>query len=364
MFQWTKERFFHKDFPETWFAAARTATKEKTEGLQGFHGSYVLKIIEEASGIPDEVFPVLDGAHGTKETKEYMVGNPTRSEGTFFRAFHQDKDFFDRLHWSCLDSPIVPKRFIDRAERRFGKDSNYWRVRVLGDFPLSEGDTFIPIGLVEDAIKREILPQTDYPKVFGVDVARFGDDETAIAIRQGDRFYPVLVINKYDTMAVAGYVAHLANEHKPRVIFIDVIGIGAGVYDRLKELNYPVVAVNVSELPATKPLEYNRLRDELWGNMRSWLELRRGRLEDDEFGTLVGELSTPKYKFTSNGKIVIESKDEMRKRGVSSPNRADAVNMTFAQPMADYAPEHLLVGVGAEDERGDEWRPLDPEAGY
>lgn len=362
MFEWTKERVFHVDFPEEWFAAARTATKENPDALQGIHAKYVLRIIDEASGVCEPVFEVSDGAHGSIETKELMCGNPTRLEGTFFWSHTKLKDNYLTLGWSVLDSPIAPKNYAPRMERKYGKNSNIYRVRVLGQFPLADGDSYIPFGLVEDAKHREILPQKDQPIVLGVDVARFGDDETVIAIRQGDEFKPYHRLQGKNTMEVSGYVANLANSLTPRPsqISIDVIGIGAGVYDRLEEQGFPVVGVNVSEAPALDPDHYRRLRDELWGHARKWLEARRGKIWDNGDEDLLGQWTTPKYSFTSDGKLIMETKDDMKKRGFSSPNIADAHNLTFASPMSNYVkPEELP---GGEDEEG--YQPFDVEVGY
>ena len=360
-FQWTKEKFFHKAHPEEWFAVARTATKENPEALQGFHADYVFAVVDEASGVPESTFEVLEGAHGTVETKMLLCGNPTRREGTFFESHHKLQHLYKKLKWSCLDSPIVAERYVERIEKKYGKESNIYRVRVLGEFPLHSDDTFIPYELVEAALMRDIPPQDDYPLVFGVDVARYGDDSTVIARRRGDEFKQYDVLRNKSTMEVAGYVARCANKENPKHIFIDVIGIGAGVYDRLYELGYPVIPVNVAESPAINGQEYRRLRDELWGLMREWLEMRRGKLWDNEDNDLLGELTTPTFKILSDGKIAIEKKDDMKKRGLPSPNIADAHILTFAQPVAAYQQDD-------DEEELTEWRqgwvPLDAWAGY
>jgi len=365
LFEWTRERFFHKAHPGEWFAVARTASKDNPDALQGFHADYVLRIIDEASGVNDEIFDVQEGAHGRLETRELMVGNPTKLEGQFYRSHTKDRAFYQCLTWSCLDSPIVPPEYPARMEKKYGKDSNMYRVRVLGEFPLRDGDSFIPFDLVYDALTRDIPPQAEYKKVFGCDIARYGDDSTVIAIRHGDAFKPYHVLKNKSTMEVAGYIIRLAREEKPSAIFIDVIGLGAGVYDRIKEVNLSycdVIPVNVSEAPAFDNVNYKRLRDELWGNMRTWLEQRRGRLWDNEDNDLLGELTSPRYHVTSDGKIVIESKDDMRRRGIASPNIADAHIMTFAQPIA------YDVIVNGDDENEffsePEYAPFDEEVGY
>jgi len=364
MFQWTKERFFHKGEreKERWFAAARTANKDKPEGLQGFHADYVLKIIDESSGVDDAVHEVLDGAHGMYETKEFQAGNPTRNDGAFFDIFHKSKKLYRTFTWSCLDSPIAPRKFIEKIETRYGRDSQVWFIRVLGQHFLGEGDSFIPYHLAYEATYRDVPFDKQAPVVMAVDVARFGDDETAIAIRQGDHFLPLHVFSKKSTMETVGYVRVLAKHFHPAQIFVDVIGLGAGVYDRLEELGYPVTGVNVAEAPAQDRDQYVRLRDELWGSMRTWLETRRGKLSDNADLDLVAELTTPKFKLTSDGKIKVESKEDMKRRGKVSPNRADACLMTFAQPIWDYATkDDFFTDLYGEK---DGYRPVDPDSGY
>ncbi len=360
--EWSKEYMRHKSNPEEWFAAAVTASKDNPVALQGMHTDYVMKIIDEASGVPEAVFEVLEGAHGRFETKEAMFANPTALEGSFFESHHKMKKFYKRLQWSCLDSSIAPPGYAERMERKYGRESNIYRVRVLGLFPNAAGDSFIPYSLAAAALVREVAVQKGKPIVFGVDVARYGEDDSVLAIRQGDEFMPYHVLRNKSTMEVAGYVARQANVLKPEAIFVDVIGLGAGVFDRLEEQGYPVIGVNVAELPAIDSKKYKRLRDEVWGNMRDWLADMRGKIWDNEDQDLVGQLTSPKYHHTSDGKIVIETKDEMKKRGVSSPDIAEAHIMTFAQPIAEYTKEEDDFWDDIRGRTG--YQPIDAEAGY
>jgi phage terminase large subunit len=335
-FELQNETVFHKDYKKDWFAVARTAKRDNPDALQGFHADYVMRILEEASGIPDNIFEVLEGAHGMKESVEIRVGNPTKLTGEFYRSFNKEGRFFKKLTHSCINSPIVPKRYIDRMRNKYGETSNMYRVRVLGEFPSSESDSFIPFDFAYSALNRDIDSQAGKKKVLGCDIGR-GGDETVLMPRQGDEFYKWHTLRNRDTMQTVSYIAHLANQEKFDNIFIDVIGIGAGVYDRLREMGFPVIAVNVAEAPSMNLFQYNRLRDELWGMARDWLEARRGKIWDNsEDQDFIAQWTTPKYKILSNGKIQIESKDDMKKRGVSSPNIADAANLTFALPTADY----------------------------
>jgi len=361
MFIWQKEKFFHRDFPATWFAATRTATKDNPEGIQGFHAEYVLKIFDEASAVPEAIYDVLEGATGTQETKKYMPGNPTRLDGTFYKAFNDKNlsNFYFKISSSCIDSPIAPKDYAVKMAAKYGVDSNIYRIRVLGEFPKQDGDSFIPFDLVQSALVREgVTEDLSYPLVLGVDVARFGDDDTVILPRRGNRTYEYKILRHKNTMETVGEVARMANKLKANMIFVDVIGVGAGVYDRLNQLGYPVTPVNAAESPATQPELYRKQRDELWGKCRDWLETKCVRLWDNEKGDLAGELTTPKYSIP-NGKIVIESKDEMKKRGVASPNIADALNLTFALPSSEVGAIDIVGFDNVQSEQ-----PFDSEAGY
>jgi phage terminase large subunit len=373
---WKKETITNLMNPAGNYAAARTATKDNTDALQGFHGAYVLRVIEEASGVNDKACEVVEGATGTIETKTILVGNPTRRGGQFHRCFHDDKKFYNTGTRSCLDitHPLLVKearRFAERMAKKYGPESNIYRVRVLGDFPMAEDDAYIPYQWCEDAYNRSIFPTSGQPVVFGVDVARsLTRDRTVLAIRRGDEFLPYHVLRTDDTMRIVSMVASQYKIHKPRAIFVDVIGVGAGVYDRLKQLGYPAIPVNSAETKSMEnPERYERLRDELWGKMRDWLEIGRGKIWDNEDHDLIGELSTPRSKAMASGKIKVESKEEMRERlkrmggdeKHGSPDVADAHIMTFAQEIADYNTEDLT---NDESMSHNQFEMIDPKAGY
>lgn len=367
MFVWTKTAFTHKRHAN-WFAHARTATRDNPQSLAGIHAKYVYRIIDEASAVFDDNFDVIEGATGTLETKELLCSNPTSLSGTFFNAFNRNKESYHRMTWNSLYylqsvGGLVPDRVVERLRKKFGEDSNMWRVRVLGEFPTAEGDSYIPFDWVYRAIDREIASQKDCPIVFGVDPARYGADSTVIAVRRGDEFLPYHVLKNKSTMEVVGYVAHLANQIKPTVIFADSIGIGAGVSDRLEELGYPVMPINVAESPAIDGRKFKRLRDELWGTARNWFEIGKGKIWDNEDRDLLGELTSIKYKILSSGMIQIETKEELKKRGLASPNIADAHILTFAQPVNNYSKELENIAHYGEDKLEMAYA-LDSEAGY
>lgn len=334
-FDWSSGAFRLKSAPNEAFAVARTSRPEKPEALQGFHEENILFLIDEASGVPDNVFEVAEGALSTDGAYVVMAANPTRQSGYFFESHHKMRASWAALHWSGVDSPRVSREYIANMAKKYGTRSPIYRVRVLGEF-VGAVDGVIPLDLCEAARLRDVEQIRTAKPIWGVDVARFGDDSTALAKRRGNwQMEPVKEWWGKDTMQTVGLIKAewdaTPEKDRPSVINVDVIGIGAGVVDRLIELKLPAVGVNVAEAPAVNSNEerqFNRLRDELWWKGREWLEALDCRLcEDDE---LIAELTTPTFTILSNGLIKIEGKADLKARGVKSPNRADAWLNTFA----------------------------------
>lgn len=331
-FEWSAGAFRMKAAPNESFSVARTSRPEKPEALQGFHSDNILFLIDEASGVSDNVFEVAEGALSTDGAFVVMAANPTRQSGYFFDSHHKMRAAWAALHWSGEDSPRVSRQYIANMEKKYGRHSPVFKVRVLGEF-IGAVDGVISLELCEAARIREVEVNAAAPVVWGVDVARFGDDSSALAKRKGNhQLEPVREWYGKDTMQTVGIIKAEfdAAKVKPAAINVDVIGIGSGVVDRLKELGLPAVGVNVAESEsanASPEISFNRLRDELWWKGREWLEARDCKLCDDD--ETIGELTTPTYTILSNGRIQVERKEDMKKRGVKSPNRADAWLLTF-----------------------------------
>lgn len=341
------ERVFVKADPEGSFAVPRTARPEKPEALQGFHAETLAFFIEEASGIDDIIFETAGGALSSEDSWVFMFANPTRTSGYFYRSHHENRGTWRCYHVPCHHSSRVSPAYATQMASEYGETSNVYRVRVEGNFPLTEDDGVMSLGLVEAAIAREVIP-TDSSVVWGLDVARFGDDTTALAKRQGNVLLEkVMERRKLDLMQTVGWVVSEFSmaTPQPNTINVDVIGLGAGVVDRLRELGLPVRGVNVAEAPAVSDGRYMRLRDELWFKGREWFESRAVLIPKDE--GLISELVTPKYKLESSGKLKVESKDDMKKRGVKSPNKADAFLLTFAG--GDFASNRARTVVAQSD---------------
>ena len=331
--------------PEESFLSIRTSRSESPEALQGVHSDHVLLIADEASGVPEPVFQAAQGSMAGPYRQMLLISNPVRSSGMFFDTHHKLKDRWYTKKISYKDSPRVSDDFAEDIARQHGRDSNVFRIRCLGEFPTSDDDTVIPYEYVKSAQNRDIDTSHRQKRVWGLDVARFGDDKCALVERTQRDAKVLDVWGKKGTMETSGRVkarwddtpAHL----RPELILIDEIGLGAGVVDRLKELELPVRGINVAETASAEEKFVNS-RAELWWKGREWLEKKntvlplpvRGADEREDWSAqLAEELVIPKYEYLSSGKIKVESKSDMKKRGHKSPNIADAFILTFAQDL-------------------------------
>lgn len=324
--EWKSEKIERVQAPQEAFAVARTSRPENPEALQGFHSENILFLIDEASGVPEEVYQVAEGALSSHGAFVLMAGNPTRTQGYFYDTHHKMRGSWDTMHVDGEKVKRVSKQYVDDMLKKYGQESSIYKIRVKGEFAGSP-DGVIPLDLIEPATLRDIKPFG--PEIWGLDVARFGDDLSALCKRRGNSMtVPIKTWGGKDTMQTAGLLKleYDAATLKPETIFIDVIGLGAGVVDRAKELKLPVVGVNVAETPAVQD-QYMRLRDELWFRAREWFQGRNVHLFKDE--DLIGELTLPTFKVLSTGKKQVESKDDIKKRA-ASPDRADAFCLTFA----------------------------------
>lgn len=315
--------------PAESFCVARTASADRPEALQGLHSANMVFLIDEASGVPEAVFDAALGAMSTPGARTIMCSNPTRGSGYFFDSHNKNQHLWATMQVGIADSSRVDQKLLTDLAKSRGE--NQYLIRCLGEFPDVDDDTLIPRSLVASAIGRDV-DQLDYPIVWGLDVARKGDDRSALAIRQGNILRgSIKTWRNLDLMQLSGriideYEQTPLNE-RPQEIFIDVIGLGAGVYDRLREQGYPVKGVNVSERPSNHPERYTRLRDELWSKSKEWFEEMDCCIPDDP--ELIAELVAPRADFDSSGRLTVESKKSLKKRGYPSPDKADAFNLTM-----------------------------------
>lgn len=327
-----------KAAPTQSFAALRTASKDRSQNLAGFHSPNFLAVADEASAIDDSLFEVIGGTLTTEGSKLVLTGNPTQASGYFFRSHNQNRHMWWTRRISCLDVPRVSRAWIEEQKADYGEQSNVYRVRVLGDFPSGDDDGVIPLSLIEAAVGRDVAT-TDVAPIWGLDPARYGSDRSALVKRQGNTVEePAKTWQGKDGPELAGLLKRewidTDPELRPSAICVDVIGVGASAYDALKRDDLmqrngtSIVAVNVSE-SASLSERYERMRDELWFRAREWFQARDCKIANDQ--TLIGEMSTPKYKILPNGRYKVESKDDLKARGIRSPDVADSLILTFAQ---------------------------------
>jgi hypothetical protein len=328
LFDMTSEKIVLRAAPEASFLSARTSSADRPEALAGIHSEHVLLIVDEASAVPEPVYESAAGSMSGHSACTILIGNPTRNSGLFFQTHHALASEWRTYHVSCLDSPRVAADFVKQISDTYGPESNAYRVRVLGEFSLKEDDTLIPAELVDGAMGRDIALDEKEAYVYGLDVARFGNDRSVLCKRRGNVVTGFKTWQGLDLMQLTGAVVNEAEMDKPAEICVDSIGLGSGVADRLRELGYTVRDVNVSESPAFKNTKAAKLRDELWLNVKDWLGQRACKLPRDD--DLRQELVGPTYTFTSNGNLKVEGKQELKKRGMRSPDIADALCLTFA----------------------------------
>lgn len=332
------DRIELKSSPESTFISCRTSRQEQPEALAGVHSPSTLLLADESSGIPESVFEAASGSMSGIHATTVLTGNPTRNTGFFYDTHNRLKENWYTMHVSCIDSKRVSDDFVNDMKNRYGEDSPAYHVRVLGNFPPSESDTVIPVSLIDHAMKNDIKVHEDTVSIWALDVARQGNDSSVLCKRQGPVIHPLTVWNNLDLMQLTGAVKAeydaVSMSKKPVEIIVDSAGLGAGVLDRLRELGLPARGLNVAERSIQKET-YINLRAELWFKCKAWLEGMDVKIPHDD--RLWAELAAPRYHFTSSGKIQVESKEAMKKRGINSPDRADAVCLSLANEMTTMA---------------------------
>lgn len=327
MFKVTASEVAVVGYEQAWFAAARTSTVP--ENLQGFHAEHLMYVIDEASGVRPEVMEVVQGALTSKDTMLIMAGNPTQLKGMFYDAFHSKRGSYTCFHFSYLDSHNQEdaQKYRNEIAQKYGEESDIFRVRVLGEFPRGEPDAFISLELAESAMMRDV--NEEGPWAIGVDPARFGDDESVICYRRGRTVYPLLgyrningarlmeeILKVVQDVRKTGY-----NETIP--VRVDETGVGASVVDFLLEVsdrwNLEVIPLGFGWAGDKHHADLGTM---MWSEMKEALD--QISLPDDE--ELIGQLVSRKFRIQPlDGRIKLERKEEMKRRGKGSPDRADAL---------------------------------------
>lgn len=335
------------EFAANWYALG-IATRDGEggmESIQGFHADNILFILDEASGISHGVFEAIEGGlTGGGMVRNVLIGNPTRNSGEFADSFKSS--IYNKIRISAFDTPnlkegktvikgLVTKEWVEEMQEKYGEDSDVYRVRVLGEFPKDEADVLIALSQVEAAIDAErelVRDENGNDEFIGLDPARKGQDKAAFVYRKGNFAKVLETVDKSDTMILAGKAISYMNEYPDAILRIDIIGLGAGIFDRLREqpaYSGRVEGVNVAVPPVTlkAKAKYVNRRIEGWDLVKQWL--KSAVLEKHEGWY---QLAVPKYALKSNGQMILESKEDLGKRGVKSPDVADALALTFQKP--------------------------------
>ena len=359
---------------------------DSADQFQGFHSPNVFIVVDEAEGVGDEIYEAIESVMTSADPLLLLIGNPTTMTGAFRRAFYEERQIYRTITISALDSPnvqagrvLIPglttSRWIEERQQIWGEENPVYRARVLGEFPEQGQNTLLKLSDIEAAARKmgnvelemgnvelemgnvelemgnvelemgnvelemgnsaseiphsalQTLNSEDV--ILAVDVARFGDDRSVILRRRGDRVEDIRVLRQMDTMQLAGWVAAAIRECNPAQVYVDEIGVGAGVVDRLRELGHPVRGVNVAHKARQDGLFVNLRAEGYWTLRQRFMS---GSIHIPADNQLVGELAALRYGYDSQGRIKMESKDDIRKRGLPSPDKADALMLAFLAP--------------------------------
>lgn len=315
-----------------WGVEGRLWSAENPDAFAGVHNyDGVMVIFDEASGIDDSIWAVTSGffTENTPNRFWFAFSNPRRNSGYFYEAFHSKRDFWKTRNIDSRQVEGTDKQVYEQIIDEYGSDSSQAYVEVYGQFPSASDDQFIGSNVVDEAMQRERHKDNTAPIIIGVDPARFGSDSTVIAVRQGRDTLEIKRHKGDDTMETVGRIIEAIEEYQPALVNIDEGGLGAGVVDRLKEQRYKIRGVNFANR-AKNPMMYGNKRAEMWGDMKNWL--KDASIPNDRY--LKSDLISPLMKPDSKGAIFLESKKDMKARGLASPDAADAIALTFAFPVA------------------------------
>lgn len=339
----------HRDTPDSWYCAAQTCDETNSEAFAGQHAadSTSFYIFDEATGVPDAIWDVAEGGLTDGEPMWFAFGNPTRNVGRFAECFTKNRHRWGTRQIDSRTVQITNKATLQQWVDDNGEDSDFVRVRIRGVFPRASSAQFIARDVVDEAAKREVVPENFVGRncAVGVDVARFGYAQSVIRTRVGRdmRSIPAKRYRGLDTMQLAArvgeHVRYLRTLGLNPVLFVDGGGVGGGVIDRLRQLKHDVIEVQFGS-KANDPKRYFNRRAELWGTLRDWLAV--GCIEDSE--DLKTELTAPEYTYSPSDQIKLQPKEEMHLLGLVSPDDADACALTLAMPVPDHPPPRDEAG--------------------
>jgi hypothetical protein len=329
----------------------RKPADQDEHGFQGIHRRYVLVILDEACGVPDQLWTAVEAITTNADCRILAIGNPDDPSTEFgsvckpgsgwsvigISAF-DTPNFTDELVSEKLRPLLLDPEWVEDKKRRWGESSPRYLSKVLGEFPEVGDDTLISPALIEAAQQRNLNEDVNDPHL-AVDVARYGSDETVVMQRLGPVARALGTYSKQATTETTGKViAHTHDIGNLHDIRVDGVGVGGGVVDQLAEQGYPVIDMQAGA-SADDPVRYANARAEWFWGLRE--RFQDGDIDiDPDDDELAAQLGSLRYKHTSRGQMLIESKDDMKKRGLPSPDRADTLMLLFADVV--YVNEHLV----------------------
>jgi len=330
----TDKIYFKEAEGKRWFMIARTANPkdsldEQAETLAGLHEDYMLIPVTEASGVADPVFKPLEGTLTGKLNLVNLIFNPTRAKGYAIDSQTKNRDSWCALRWNAEESEIVSKDHIEYMAKKYGRDSNTYRIRVLGLPPKMDELTLLDPEWVYNAVGRDIEPLDTDEEFIIIDVGA-GGDESVLTRRRGPCILEIKPYNTTNSEILTNWLMSQIFTYQPSLVLIDPIGVGWGIAGNLRQRcrDVLVIDVNVTELP-TDDQRFYRMRDELWWNLKE--EFEHGTISIPDDPLLIDELMAVRLDqktYEQKGVIKIESKRDMIKRGVESPNRGDTLAMS------------------------------------
>lgn len=350
-----KDKIFHKDAPKEWWVravspAVKASKQDQQETLAGFHGDHMLIVVDEASGVSDPVYIPLEGALTQEDNHVLLIGNMTKNTGYFYDThFHPTiRNSWIKIHWDSRKSSNVSPSMIQYFLEKYGEDSNVFRIRIMGEPPIDDNDSFIPLSWSIACVGNEIEVDDEWPLTLSVDVGREGDDPSIVLPRRGQKIYTWDQYNKTDTITLGTHVVTSFTDNDASLVGVDTIGVGGGVVDWLQRDPRGIgfracIPVNVAEA-ANDNRKHHRLREQLWDAVRlncmrtnySFPDqvVRRNGMDINLGHELANELASIRMMTPDkNGAIQLESKKMMKARGVASPNIADALCISeYLQP--------------------------------
>jgi len=343
-FEWSATRYKLKGCEDTWYASAIPWSKHNPQAFAGTHERHVMVILDEASEIAPEIWETIEGALTTQGAIMVACGNASSTSGKFADIWGRLKKYWDTFQIDGREAMMTDKNLIDQWAETYGEDSDFFRVRVKGMPPKQGAKSLISREKALEAQARDIKDShvnPSAPLIMGVDIARQGGCDNVILLRKGPKVSKDMrIFQERDLMKTAGIIAHQINTYRPDVCFIDAVGMGAGVLDRLIQMGHDcVVGVHAGDSPDEKEVFFNR-RIEMWYRMAEWIPTADLPQND----RLIDELTAPEFYFDAKSKMRLESKDEMERRGVPSPDIADALALTFAYAVpVRQQDDHALV---------------------